>query len=533
MSLSMERIVRNYYTFPLSTMELKAQEARTNLFGDKATLVRAKTVPKADKNNKKIGQGSYGEVFQHGDNSVIKKMDTFVAPSAFEFTSICELAILAKNRWVPHLPTLEDVSISEDGSKYLVQMKNGGITLLQYSKLLTYHERVEILPWIGYQLVKTALALRNNGIIHTDIKCANVLVDDDLNLRIIDFGICSFETLGPVDSKQLCDKGTSMCHDWGTYCICPPETYLQGIWIPDKFMTWSIGITLCDFLFSTHSFIHDHVMSHTDKQYYKKFYKNDDVIQQVFSTFFKSKQLRFEQYLTSFQNFNNVPMKMIDLLQKMLTINHNNRWKLDDLIMHSVFKKFYCKENITSITEVVPEFLVNSVDAPLLVEGTNIDKFKYFRGVIVQWMYDFYDSYKKLQLFVHAVILFDRFLAVQQVPLKDYVKLGATCIYLTQYIHKRSMFSSSAVITSSVKIVKTLLHNNNIDEPQVHWNDIVHTAYCIMFAFDYDLYRCTFDVLLLKQGIVVDMNVVVNVLINNVGPYDNEVLLKKYMSMKY
>jgi hypothetical protein len=58
-------------------------------------------------------------------------------------------------------------------------------------------------------------------------------------------------------------------------------------------------------------------------------------------------------------------------------------------------------------------------------------------------------------------------------------------------------------------------------------------VYNILFRFNYDLHRCTFDVLLAKTGVVIDMNVIVNVLINNTGAYDNEVLLKKYMSMKY
>jgi hypothetical protein len=88
-------------------------------------------------------------------------------------------------------------------------------------------------------------------------------------------------------------------------------------------------------------------------------------------------------------------------------------------------------------------------------------------------------------------------------------------------------------VAASNQLVRTLLHKNDLKEPYVDWQDIVTMSDNILTTFEYDVYRKTFDVLLLKSGIAVDMTVVANVLINNTGAYDNAILLDKYMKMKY
>jgi serine/threonine protein kinase len=274
-------------------------------------------------------------------------------------------------------------------------------------------------------------------------------------------------------------------------------------------------------------------MSPTDKKYYKKFYKKDDIIKNVFSSFFVKKTGKCERFLTSFHTYTDIPLKVIDLLQKMMTLNHHNRATLQELIHHQSFKKFCCEEDALAIMQGVPEILTNHIDAPALNRSINIDKFKYFRGVIVQWMFDFYDMSNKMPLFVHAVNIFDKYISLKDVALKDYVKVATTCVYVAQYIFKRQVLASVSVLIASSQLVKTLLHNNDIKEQNVTWEDIVDISDDILACFDFDLYRVTFDVLLLKRGIPVDMTVVANVLINNTGAYDNNMLINKYITMKY
>jgi hypothetical protein len=95
------------------------------------------------------------------------------------------------------------------------------------------------------------------------------------------------------------------------------------------------------------------------------------------------------------------------------------------------------------------------------------------------------------------------------------------------------MMTSAEVLMASNQLVKTLLHNNGLKEPNVDWQDIVNMSDDILTTFEYDVYRITFDVLLVKKGISVDMTIVANVLINNTGAYDNELLISKYIKMKF
>jgi hypothetical protein len=217
----------------------------------------------------------------------------------------------------------------------------------------------------------------------------------------------------------------------------------------------------------------------------------------------------------------------------MLTLSYTKRATLLELLQHTYFKDIRDDGEVLNASHVVPEFMINQVDAPLLGTDINIDKFKYFRGVIVQWMFDFYDLSRKLQLFVHAVNIFDRYLSLKHVPLRKYVKLATTCAYMAQYVYKRQALTLRTVLESSKHLTKTLLHKNNINEPSAVSADVEELSNDILVTLSYDLYRITFDVLLAKQNLSVDMTIVANVLINNTGPYQNDGLLKKYVKMKY
>ena len=240
-----------------------------------------------------IGQGSYGQVFMKNQDQVIKQVDKYdMGDKSYNFTSmelssICETAILAK-RFI-NTPVINDISMPCNSPKIRIGMEHCGMTLLQKAKTLTFMQRIELLPWIAHQLVKSALHLQNNGIVHNDIKSANVLVNDVFDVKLIDFGICMFETIGAVSNDLIAPKGTVLSKDWGTYCICPPELFTKGMWDVEKFMPWSIGITLCEFLFKTHSFIHDCVLNLTERKVYKLYIKQDEMLKHILGTAFISR----------------------------------------------------------------------------------------------------------------------------------------------------------------------------------------------------------------------------------------------------
>src|SRR5665647_1215494 len=71
-----------------------------------------------------------------------------------------------------------------------IYIKYGGITLREY----LYKYQVDVsTTWTWMQhLAKGIKLLHDNGIVHLDIKPDNIVVDDEMNLRIIDFGLSQF-----------------------------------------------------------------------------------------------------------------------------------------------------------------------------------------------------------------------------------------------------------------------------------------------------------------------------------------------------
>jgi hypothetical protein len=55
----------------------------------------------------------------------------------------------------------------------------------------------------------------------------------------------------------------------------------------------------------------------------------------------------------------------------------------------------------------------------------------------------------------------------------------------------------------------------------------------ILQSMNYNIYRITFDVLLAKQDLQVDLHLILNIAMNTHGPYDNTDLVNQYIQLRY
>lgn len=74
--------------------------------------------------------------------------------------------------------------------------------------------------------------LHSRGISHGDIKPDNILLDEDFNPKLTDFGFCRTTLIAGDESKK------------GTIYYAPPELFVHGDFDTLKADIWSIGITL-------------------------------------------------------------------------------------------------------------------------------------------------------------------------------------------------------------------------------------------------------------------------------------------------
>jgi hypothetical protein len=355
------------------------------------------------------------------------------------------------------------------------------------------------------------------------------MVNDTFDVKLIDFGLCIFETIGKVQTNFISEKGTMLSKDWGTYCICPPESFLNNMWSVEKFMQWSVGITLCEFLFQSHSVIYNCVMTESEKKFYRLYAKNDEVMKNVFGNIFRRLYASRQKHLMDFHSFENLPEHIACLLEGMLTLNYKSRASIDELLNNAMFNRFKMsklhKKTKTDM-EAMCETICNQVDAPIC-DAEDIVKYKLKRAAVVEWMFEMYTKHGKLHLFTQAINVFDMYCSKVLVQLQDLPKIAAACLYIVQYISKNDRLRMNTIIYYVNKL------NGFSTSSYITNNDINTIIDDILTTLNYNIYRQTFDLLLAKQGLQVDLCIVLNILINNIGPYDNASMLNHYISLKY
>jgi len=137
----------------------------------------------------------------------------------------------------PNIIHVIDRGLSEDGTPFfimeLVDGKDLGTLMLESE--VPPMRRVEIC----LQICKALAYAHKNGVIHRDIKPANVIVDGDLNARVLDFGIALL-TRSEADTL---DTGASQ-DVMGTLRYMAPELRLSAQAATVKSDIYSLGVLM-------------------------------------------------------------------------------------------------------------------------------------------------------------------------------------------------------------------------------------------------------------------------------------------------
>lgn len=87
------------------------------------------------------------------------------------------------------------------------------------------------------QLLSGLEHCHNNGVLHRDIKCSNLLIDYDGNLRIADFGLASF--FNPQNKRPMTSRVVTLWYR-------PPELLLGATSYGVGVDLWSAGCILAE-----------------------------------------------------------------------------------------------------------------------------------------------------------------------------------------------------------------------------------------------------------------------------------------------
>lgn len=181
-------------------------------------------------------KGSFGIVsIDKLAKTVTKKQPMYDSSLALDLCTLtdCVMSAFVAATDSLGLPSLDDVRVIRDKHKVEMDMPYYGVSLHDWIRNTPQQQRITMLPSIIFQLVDACAYLLDNDLQHTDIKPANILIDDLTKVTLIDFNIYSVRTItGWVDSV-------------GTWCFVAPEI-LHNDRPHTKSMVWSIGLIIAE-----------------------------------------------------------------------------------------------------------------------------------------------------------------------------------------------------------------------------------------------------------------------------------------------
>ena len=130
-----------------------------------------------------------------------------------------------------------DRGISREEMPYFVMEYVEGIELSTAVKVgnISHRKKIDII----IQVLKALSYAHNNNVIHRDIKPDNILIDDDCNVKILDFGIAQFYEGARKSGERTC-TGTIM----GTYNYMSPEQRKSSENVSAQSDLYSVGVVM-------------------------------------------------------------------------------------------------------------------------------------------------------------------------------------------------------------------------------------------------------------------------------------------------
>lgn len=182
-------------------------------------------------------QGGYSQVIFHKDTNTIEKQQLLYSSNEWiSYTTFTDIVMHQSLQTMSGLPHLTHYSISHSTTSNLpclsMHMPFLGQTLYDYMKKIPMHDRLHEITHLMTQVIDICCDLQHQGILHTDIKPNNILVDSNQKVHVIDFNIVSIQK-----------NPTEWVQGIGTWNYAPPEIVLHFQPTVTS-IPWSIGMMI-------------------------------------------------------------------------------------------------------------------------------------------------------------------------------------------------------------------------------------------------------------------------------------------------
>ncbi len=190
-----------------------------------------------------IGGGSMGIVYRARDTRLNRDVALKFLPPAFTKDSEAKQRFIheaqaASSLDHPNIYTIHEIDETNDGRLFICMTRYQGSSLKEIldENALSVNEVIDIAVQVARGLSKA----HKNGIIHQDIKPANILLTEDGIAKIVDFGIAR------MTGEHISQVGTIV----GTAAYMSPEQ-ASGEMVDERTDIWSLGVVLYEMLAGT------------------------------------------------------------------------------------------------------------------------------------------------------------------------------------------------------------------------------------------------------------------------------------------
>jgi len=308
---------------------------------------RARTIYDFER-GRQLGVGSYSEVFSArckitGDKVAVKRYKTLEIEKheGFPINNMREIKLLQmyKDCRCENLINLREVVTDKMKSFYLI-MDDGGRDLRRILKSNRESFILSEVKSILLQLLTAVSALHSNGIMHRDIKSANILLDQKGSVRLCDLGLA-----------RTCEERGCYSPNVVTPAYRPPELLLGADRYGPSIDMWCVGCVFAELVLGDLLFTSDSEISQIYEIFELLGYPGDDwegwrdfpLAKKI--TFKKLKRKDLRQTFMQRRKF--LTSHGFDLLEGLLALNPQKRLTAKEALSHPYFTEAPAPEKPT------------------------------------------------------------------------------------------------------------------------------------------------------------------------------------------